>query len=455
MSDNQRVQALTKVSRQFNRLNLNRFGAVVNNHGYVGFDFYYKEERIRTGFRNMRWNDRNAREARLVLDRIGQQIEQGTFRFKDEFPHHPRIVEFTEKECSNKVFQFDLNFADFSRSWLRDNYELLSRGEKRNIESVLNQHLIPRFGSMSFGDLTRSHIKLFIADLQLGKATATKPLKGKTIRNIISVMRRMVNEAIDMYDWDDWRDIFLKQKLPDLNAKEVEPFTIEEWTKIKAELPAWYAPFFTIAFLTGMRTSEQCALKWCDMGSDTIKICRSVVNHVEQETTKTKKSRREIDIRPQIREVLEVQRRIIMTHYPESEYVFLSTVGSQLVESTLWKVWQRACQNAGVKHRKPYALRHSMISHAILAGEDLQWLARQTGHTDTSMFVKTYWRYINSSDRKDGEKMDVKMRDVTADADGIAVNLAVNYDPKADRGVNTLKTKDVSLYARQDSNLLG
>jgi integrase len=424
------------------RMNINKFGTVFDNHGYVGINFMYQDKRIRTGYKGLRWTENNAREARIYLDRIGTLIEQETFCFEEHFPKHPKTnVLYSAKDTDTKQPD-DIIFGEYAESWYKHNYDCLSRSEKERFESMIRVHLKPRFGNLKFSELTRLHVKNFVHDLQSGQGETKKPLKGGTIRNILYVFKRLVDEAVDDYNWDDWKDIFARINLPPLQTKRVEPFTMEELEKIKAELPAWYVPYFSFALLTGMRTSEICALKWEDITDDVIRVRRTIVKGIEQETTKTKKSRRDIKLRTSIIKVIEVQKQLVLQNFPTSEYVFVSSAGKQLSKDHHGKVWRRACDKAGVKYRKPYALRHTMISHAIKAGEDLQWLATQTGHTDTTMFTRTYWGYINTADRTDGDKMEKNLKQLQLDPENFGVKNGVKTENLRSRGAGTLKYKD-------------
>jgi integrase len=430
-------------TRKTKKINLNRFGSVVNNRGYVALNFQYLGQRIRTSFNGMQYNDCNAREARIFLDKIEFQIQEGSFRFRDYFPHHPNAHKMAALEGSPVTLPCDISFEIYANDYYKRNYKLFSRDRKRDIESHLRVHILPVFGHLTFDQIKKRKVKDFIRNLQLGNSSTGNALKGATIRNILSTFRRVVYEAVDDYEWDSWVDPFRNLKLPPKNTKKEEPLTLEEWEKVKAELPAWYVPYYSFALLTGMRTSEICGLRWEDITSTTIRVRRTAVRGIIQETTKTEKSRRDIVLRPPVKKVLDAQRQIIETHYPDSELVFTSTTGHPLTADHHWRTWKLACARAGVKHRKPYILRHTMISHAILAGEDLQWLATQTGHKDTTMFVRNYWQFINAKDRDDGRKLDKKMAGAEGQVDELAIQLVIQKDPRELRGSKSLKINNV------------
>lgn len=90
-------------------------------------------------------------------------------------------------------------------------------------------------------------------------------------------------------------------------------------------LPDWYRPYFEFAVQTGLRPSEQVALKWSAVGSRFIDIELSRVRNSEKADLKTPESNRRIEIRPSMKEVLDVQKT--RTAHFKSPYVFVNTNG--------------------------------------------------------------------------------------------------------------------------------
>ena len=110
-----------------------------------------------------------------------------------------------------------------------------------------------------------------------------------------------------------------------VRKKRIHPFTVEEWAALKGHLPVWLQPYFEFAVQTGLRPSEQVALKWAAVDAGFIYIELSRVRNREKTDLKTPESNRRIEIRPSMRKILEVQRR--QTVHFQSEYVFVNTKG--------------------------------------------------------------------------------------------------------------------------------
>ena len=161
-----------------------------------------------------------------------------------------------------------------------------------------------------------------------------------------------------------------------------------------------YRPYFELAVQTGLRPSEQVALKWSDIDGGYIFIERSRVKNREKEDLKTAESRRAIEIRPSMQAVLEDQEKL--TQGFDTPYVFINTKGRPILQDKLREHWARAMKKSGLKYRRMYECRHTFCSWALGAGELPGWVARTLGHVNTSMIYKTYGRYIRNLVRADG-----------------------------------------------------
>ena len=91
-------------------------------------------------------------------------------------------------------------------------------------------------------------------------------------------------------------------------------------------LPDWYRNYFDFAVQTGLRPSEQVALKWEAIGDRFIDIELSRVRNREKADLKNEYSRRRIELRPAMREVLDKQREQVRQF--DSPYVFLTPIGT-------------------------------------------------------------------------------------------------------------------------------
>src|SRR5262249_53214515 len=149
------------------------------------------------------------------------------------------------------------------------------------------------------------------------------------------------------------------------------------------------------AFFTGLRTGELIALEWGDI--DWIKgqayVKRSFVEG-EIKPTKTKAGKREVLLLPPALEALKAQKPFTFMvgknvfHTPFSNKPWSSPF--QIRHSG----WLPILRRAGVRYRNPYQTRHTYASMMLSNGENIMWVAKQMGHANIEMVIKTYGKWI-------------------------------------------------------------
>jgi len=388
--------------RKRDRLNARKSGRVYSRDGKLWVDFYYRGERVRerTGLAD---TQDNRDLARRQLDLIVAEIATGTFEFARRFPHSARGDHFTRLEGrAVKRKPSNVVVGEQAQEWLREKGPKMSASAKRDSSSTLQCHILPRWGRLPFSELTGEQLQKEVDDLGKERNRYGEPLSGKRIRNILIPLRAIVKYARKKYGWSEaeFPDPFRDIDLPKIRRRRVLPFSYDEWAALTKCLPRWYRPYFAFAVQTGLRPSEQVALKWTAIDEEFIHIELSRVRNQEKPDLKTAGSVRSLEIRPSMRKILDEQREL--TKRFESEYVFVNTEGRPVRQEEVGEVWQRAIAKSGLAYRRPYETRHTFASRALAAGESPGWVASTLGHVDTAMVYRTYGRYIPNLTRRDG-----------------------------------------------------
>lgn len=389
-----------KKARKTASLNAGKKGRVYSRGGRLWIDFHYLGQRVResSGLEN---TPHNRNLLRNKLDLIAAEIENGVFEFAKRFPHSRQKDKFTELE--GRLFTKDpqgVSFGEYVQKWRMAMEPGMSESQIRDYSSILNHHLLPYFGQRLFSEINSVLLKKFIAALKGKKLTSGKNLSAKRIHNVMIPFRVIVKDAIVEYGWKDFPDPFAGVKLPKPPKTRVFPFSYREWKKLREFIPAWYRPYFEFSVQTGLRPSEQVALKWKAIGREHIHVELSRVRNKEKKTLKTEDSRRSIAIRPVMAKILEDQKKL-SAHF-DSPYVFVNTQGRPILQDKLRELWTRVMKKSGLKYRRMYETRHTFASWALAAGESPEWVAKTLGHVDTSMVYRTYGRFIPNLTRRDG-----------------------------------------------------
>lgn len=171
---------------------------------------------------------------------------------------------------------------------------------------------------------------------------------------------------------------------------------------------------------TGIRASELCGLRWCDVSDEGANISQIVymVNNRAlseeekkmervKEAPKTSAGRRFIPFSdgtlPAILEEQKKQQRIERMKAGScwiggdpgrgEQYVFATKNGAPADRYNLGRTLRNCFDNAGLKRRGLHALRHTFATLWIQAGQDVRTLSEILGHTSVSF---TMQRYVHS-----------------------------------------------------------
>ncbi len=179
--------------------------------------------------------------------------------------------------------------------------------------------------------------------------------------------------------------------------QEVKPFTAEELGAIQdafSEHPQYrhYSEFVSFLINTACRFGEAAGLRWKHLGADrsTAWIGESVSRGVRR-GTKTGKART-VMLNPKLQRTLADRYQRIQPK--DNDLVFPAPKGGAINDQNFRpRAWKKILEACSIEYRKPYALRHSAITHALAAGASPIALAEQTGH-DKRVLLETYAHVI-------------------------------------------------------------
>jgi integrase len=180
--------------------------------------------------------------------------------------------------------------------------------------------------------------------------------------------------------------------------QRVKPFTAAE---IQAIIGAFrssphyqhYADFVVFLFGVGCRFGEAAGLKWEHIADDfqTVWIGESV-SRGYRKSTKTGKART-VMLSLTVSKMLG-DRHLKRNPKPD-DLVFPSPKNFPIDDHNFRnRAWKTILEQCHIEYRKPYAVRHSVISHALANGANPMDLAEQTGH-DKRVLLSTYAHAIS------------------------------------------------------------
>ena len=253
-------------------------------------------------------------------------------------------------------------------------------------------HLKATFANKRLDQVKPSDIELWQNKLL---ERGLSPRRIKTLRTILTTM---YSDAI--------KDQIVKHsplamvKTPRASKTEIYPFSLEEVKYLLSSCDGQLQNFLATAFFTGMRSGELIGLKWSDIDFKNMEISiKRAIKMGEISVPKTENSIRVIDIIDYLLPYLEDQYSLTGK---EKSYVFLNQNGDHIydikrIRDTHWKKLLDKCD---FKYRPIYHTRHTFATIMIENKEDILWVSNMLGHTDSTMTLQKYARYIKRTNKK-------------------------------------------------------
>ena len=89
----------------------------------------------------------------------------------------------------------------------------------------------------------------------------------------------------------------------------------------------------------------------------------------------------------------------------KNSYVFLNRDDEPLydIKRIRDKQWKKTLKVYGLDYRPIYHTRHTFATVMLENGEDIIWVSNMLGHTDSTMTLSRYARYVKRKERKRGQ----------------------------------------------------
>jgi len=281
-------------------------------------------------------------------------------------------------------------FADAAAEFLR--YAADERDCKpstlRDYRSIIEAHLVPRFGEERIEDITPATIEAWRATFGPGLAARTKN-KWQVVLH--GVFRRAQTV------WDlPVNPVAGIEKHRQRSSGDIDVFSPEEvLALVRAAGSEQDAAIYLTAAFTGLRRGELLALRWrdVDFAGQAIRVRSSYAGG--QLTTPKSGKVRSVPMAPDVAAALAaLGRRERWTG--DDELVFVGEAGSYLDGSALRRRYTAALARAGLRRLRFHDLRHTFGTRMI-AKADIRRVQEWMGHAD----VQTTMKYLHYAPRDD------------------------------------------------------
>lgn len=337
--------------------------AIVKRHDKAGKVWYMTDLRDSRGRRIREYAGTKRKEAETLEAERKIAIRAGSYL--------PRVEREAGKAEPEPALDLGPTFREFLENRFIPEYAKLRRSDyyEQNAKPLLACFDEMRLETIRASDVERYRVQREAAF----QAKHDRSIGPSTLRKELTVLGTLFKTAIR---WGllgaDPSSAVAKPKEP---KHRLRFLTVEEWTVVAAELPAWLRPLALLAVATGMRLKEVVSLRWEDLDK------QARVIYVREGKTEC----REIPMSDPVRRFLEAQpirAEFVFTGKDSLPYI------STRARNGISQVTSAAMRRAGITGCGFHVLRHTAASWMVQAGRPLFEVGLILGHKDPKMTMR-------------------------------------------------------------------
>ncbi len=302
------------------------------------------------------------------------------------------------KQAKTGHIQNSKDFPDMNEAasiWLKDKGKCWKPTTSATYKQVVEKYLVPNIGKMKINQVTNQTMEEFAAIL---KSDRKNVLSFNYLSYICALVIRILSYAKKKYGYKIMipdNPIIKSKKSPVIPPGEHTMSVLEEY--LTADSARDMSLGILIAFYTGIRIGELCALKWedIDLMEGIIHIKRNIqrvqnAGNGSKKTSiiiqapKTVDSIRIVPIPPVLFPLLEANRK------EDSGYIISGTKYPWADPRTVQYHFKGILEKCGLEHFNFHMLRHAFATRCIAKGFDIKSLSEILGHSDTRLTLNLY-----------------------------------------------------------------
>mgnify|MGYP002752490031 CR=1 FL=1 len=325
-------------------------------------------------------------------------------------------VDFQKDGCTRfKASSID-NYQELANLWWESYKHTVKPNTRINVKRILNNHVLPLFGSYKLTKLTTPLIQSIVNKL------ADKTNKGEEgaflyYDSIHALNKRILQYGVTMQaiPSNPARDVVLPRNTQKAKRQKVKHFDNEELKKFLAYLDnldlnkfryCYENTLYKFLLATGCRINEALALSWSDIDLDNAVVHITKTLNCKQETNspKSKASYRDLDIDQATVTMLKVYKvRQIQEAWKigkTESVVFSDFIHEYPNNRTLQTRLGTHFKRANVTNIGFHGFRHTHASLLLNSGIPYKELQHRLGHSTLSMTMDIYSHLSKESAKK-------------------------------------------------------
>lgn len=334
--------------------------------------------------------------------------EKGGFKTKTEAQKALREAINEYERCGSVVQESDITFSDYLDYWYKE-YVLINCKHNTQVyyKRSIENHLKPALGAFKIKNLSPSVLQEFI------NKKYTSGFSRSSLSNFSGLLSCSLKMAVYPYKFikENPMQYISIPKNKDTTEKDnsLKIISKSDFDKIIDRFPLesnFYIPL-QIAFHTGLRGGEVCALTWdnIDFENKTLTVSKTLVSMgkgiFETGSPKTKSSFRTIAIGDTLINILKKHKECqnknklkYKEYYTESNFVCTKENG-QLVTTDSLKYLSRVVNYELQIDFNFHSLRHTHATMLLEGGANFKDIQERLGHSKLSTTMDTYSHVTN------------------------------------------------------------
>ena len=299
-----------------------------------------------------------------------------------------------------------------------------SANTRRQKDIQWRNHIEPHLGKAKLNQLTRRSIKTWIGKLEAAGVGAP------TIQSAYKTLRHCLGAAVE----DHLLAINPASAVatPSISKREMHPLEPDAIERLADSVPDRYRCMILFMAYSGLRLGEARALKLrnLDLVGRRVRVVEAYADVGGKDVLGPPKSGKARSVTLPASVCAELQRHL--ETYPPSGpdgLVFTNKDRERIGRSPFERLFQRACQRAGIKNVTPHDLRHTAVSLAIRARAHPKTIQERAGHSSITMTMDTYGHLFPGQDEALAESLDA-MRSELVSSWSRGPSNAVNMRPE-------------------------
>ena len=296
-----------------------------------------------------------------------------------------------------------IRLDEWVQQWLPSRKADLRATSFARLESVLQGHVLPRFGDRRINSLGNREIRTWVAEMQ------GKGLSAASIRKAVFALRAALAAAIA----DARITVNPAADIP-LPAEEIHEQRFLSRAEIDSLIEATderYRVAVRLAALCGLRWGEVAGLRRSrvDVLRSRIEVIETAVEiggKITSGPPKTKGSRRVVPIARSVMAEIDKHLAEFVASEPDALLVTASSGGHMHRGTFARQVWRPAVKSAGLDPLRFHDLRHSYVSLLIAAGANVKAVATWAGHSSPVVTLSRYSHVFDDHAEDVADRMD-------------------------------------------------